>query len=143
VVELPYKIWNGQADTTIELSAGQSIQLESGYYQVQLDMTWNEMLTGFTFDIYGEDKQRTDTLFLQQARFYGPIVLHAPPEQFKHYCCEKLCDGKIEEVDSNGVIRFKGKFNKGTPTSNLKYFNQSGQLVKTEVYIDGQLERIK
>ena len=144
VVELPFELWNVKIDTTIQVAAGQSIQLEQGYYQVQLDMLWNDMRTSFWFEIYTNNEPvRTDTLFLQKARFYGPTYLHAPPEEFKHYCCNELCDGTVEEVDLNGVTRFKGRFRKGKPTSNLKHFSSSGERTRTEVYVNGQLERIK
>jgi hypothetical protein len=144
VVELPFEIWKVKIDTTIQIDVRQSIQLEQGYYQVQVDMNWNEMRTTFWFDIYtNNEPTRTDTLFLQKTRFYGPTYLHAPPEEFKHYYCKNLCEGTIEEVDSNGITRFKGRFMNGRPTSNLKYYNSSGKRTRTEIYVDGQLERIK
>ncbi|MDH5603643.1 MAG: hypothetical protein OEY51_06880 [Cyclobacteriaceae bacterium] len=144
VVELPYKLWNGQTDSTIQISSGQSIQLEPGYYQVQLDIIWNEMYSGLWFDIYfNNEPTEIDTLFLQTPRFFGPTYLHAPPEEFKHYCCDELCNGKIEEIDNNGVTRFKGRFRNGQPIGNLKYYSSNGELTRTEVYVKGQLERIK
>jgi len=117
--------------------------LEPGYYQAQLELNWNEMQTGFFFDIYMKNQDRRDTLYLQQARFYGPMSLHEPSEQYKHYCCDEPCNGFIIDIDSNGIIRFEGRFMKGKPMSNLKYYNSSGERTRTEVYIEGQLKRIK
>jgi len=123
VLELPYELWNGP-DTTINVKAGQTIHLKPNYYQLHVDMIWEEMITGFFFDLIIDQQQRTDTLYLQKSRFYGPTYLHPPPDEFKHYCCDELCDGTIVEYDSNGVIRFRGKFEKGVPISNLKYYNK-------------------
>ena len=143
IVELPYFVHQFKPDTSIKVDAGQPINLTPNYYQVEVQITWNEMLTNFWFDLEIDEQPRTDTLYLQMSRFYGPTYLHAPPEEFKHYCCGELCDGKIEEQDSYGVTRFKGRFRSGKPTSNLKYYNSSGELTRTEVYVSGQLERIK
>lgn len=143
VVELPFFVHQFKPDTTIKVDEGQSILLTPNYYQIEVQMTWDEMLTGFWFDLYINEQPRTDTMYLQTARFYGPVVLHPAPEEFKHYCCDELCDGLIEELDSNGVTRFKGRFRKGKPTSNLKYYNSNGEKIRTDVYVDGQLERIK
>ena len=142
VLELPYELWTGN-DSTIRVKAGETIELQPNYYQLHLQMTWNEKLTGFHFDIITNDENRIDTLYLQQARFYGPTHLHAPPEKFKHYCCKELCNGTVKEVDPNGVTRFKGRFRNGIPISNLKYYNKSGELIRTEVYRKGNLQRIK
>mgnify|MGYP000224071666 CR=1 FL=1 len=143
VIELPYFVNDFESDTTIRVAAGQSISLTPNYYQVEVVMIWNEMITNFWFDLEIDEQLRTDTLYLQKARFYGPTYLHAPPEEFKHYCCGELCNGKVEELDSNSLTRFKGRFRNGRPTSNLKYYNSSGELTRTEVYENGQLERIK
>ena len=144
VLELPFELWIGE-DSTIQVSAGESIELlPNNYYHLSVNMTWNEMLTGFFFNIYTENQDKIDTFYLQKSRFFGPTYLHAPPEEFKHFCCDKLCDGSISETDSNGIIRFRGKFKNGIPMSNLKFYNKLGERIKTEVYDkNGNLKRIK
>ena len=143
VIDLPYFINDFESDSTMRVEAGHSIGLTPKYYQIEVQITWNEMFTSFWFDLYMDEQPRTDTLYLQKARFYGPTILHPPPEEFKHYCCEELCNGTVEEVDANGITRFKGRFRNGKPISNLKYFNSAGERIRTEVYVDGQLKRIK
>ena len=142
VLELPYELWTG-SDSTIQIDVGQTIELEPNYYQLHVQMDWNEKLTGFYFDLIIDQKQRVDTLYLQKSRFYGPTYLHPPPDEFKYYCCDKICDGTIIESDSNGVIRFRGKFKNGIPISNLKYYNKYGKRIRKEVYVNGNLKRIK
>ena len=143
MLELPFKVTSFKPDSSVNVEANGSIILSPNYYQVETDMIWNEMYTSFNYDLYMNEQGRSDTLFLQTARFYGPMVLHADPEQFKHYCCSELCNGLVEDIDSKGTTRFKGKFRKGKPTGNLKYYNSSGELIRTEVYSEGQLQRIK
>ncbi|NMM47649.1 toxin-antitoxin system YwqK family antitoxin [Marinigracilibium pacificum] len=143
VIEPPYFIHDFESDTSIIVEKRKSIDLASNYYQIEAQMNRNEMLTSFWFDLYLYEQSITDTLYLQKPRFFGPKTIHPKPEEFKYYCCGELCNGTIEEIDTNGIIRFKGQFSNGIPTSNLKYYNSTGHLFRTEVYVNGQLERIK
>ncbi|NME71256.1 toxin-antitoxin system YwqK family antitoxin [Flammeovirga aprica] len=144
VLELPYELWLVKEDSTIIVDAGEAIELATNYYQLQLYMTSEDFLTSFYFDIIIDQEQKNDTLYLHKTRLWGPTYLHAPTEEFKFYCCGKLCNGLIEEYDSNGVVRFKGRFENGVPTRNLKYYNEFGNLIQKEVYDDkGNLKRIK
>lgn len=143
ILELSYSVSTFKPDSAIKSDVENSVYLSPNYYQLETDITWNEMYTVFTFDVYMNEQERSDTLFLQSARFFGPTYLHAPPEEFRHYCCGELCNGLIEDIDYNGVTRFEGNFKNGLPTRNLKYYNSSGKRINTEIYVGGQFVRNK
>lgn len=127
VVELPYVVHYFDQDTTIWVEAGESINLPDNYYQIEVQMIWNEMLTSFFSDYYKGEQHQIDTLFLEKTRFFGPMSIHPDPKEFKYYCCTELCNGVIEEFDPKGKLRFRGRFKNGRAISKLKYYNSSGK----------------
>ena len=139
----PYKIWNPATDSTSSYVAGQSAELENGYYQIQIELVEDDKVSFNYFDLIKNGTNSTDTIFVQSARFYGPDYLHASASEFKFYCCGKLCNGLVADKDLNGTIRFKGEFKEGIPTSSLEYYNASGESIRKDIYKNGLLKKIR
>lgn len=144
VLELDYQIRKSISDTIIEVKAGQSVNLEEdNYYQVstQLKSEHNDWIATFNFDIYNMQSTGVDTLYLHQLRSMWNGLLH--PQKVAYYFCNSICDGVIEEVDSNGIIRAKGKFKKGVPISNIRFFDKRGNVESKWIYRNGNLIKIR
>jgi hypothetical protein len=146
VLELDYQVWKPVSDTEVEVKAGQGVDLEKdSYYQLSthLKSEHNGWIATFDFNIYTQHQQNkyVDTLYLHQLRSMWNGLLH--PQEVEFYFCNSRCDGVIEEVDSNGVIRAKGKFKKGIPASNIKFFDKKGNLESKWIYKNGNLKKIE
>ncbi|MEO1053087.1 MAG: hypothetical protein AAFX87_20805 [Bacteroidota bacterium] len=140
-IELNYELW--YPDSTIQIAAGQLVNLDQEYYllSTQLKSNINDWIATFDFDIYTKNIGTIDTLYLYELRSMWNGLLH--PQKVEFYFCDQKCNGKIEERDSNGVLRATGKFKNGIPESNIKFFDEQGNLESKWIYANGKLQRIK
>lgn len=140
-IELDYNLW--YPNSTIQVEAGQKIKLEEPYYilTTQIKADSSNWIATFGFDILMKNLKNINVLYLNKIRSKWNGLLH--PQLVEFYFCDEICNGKIEEQDSTGTVRAIGNFENGTPTSNIKFYDELGRPKEKWIIINGNLKRIK
>lgn len=130
---------------TREVKAGEKVAFKKeGFYTIStiIESKVNHWISEFTFEITNNDKTNIiDTLYLRKLRYMWNRLLH--PQEVAYYYCDSICNGKIKERDSNGIVRATGKFKKGQPISNVNFFDSKGRRELKMIYQNGNLKKIK
>ena len=140
VKSLPYTLTS--SDSSIHIEANSEIKIDSGFYVLETNLKRGDYYHSFYFYISLSKNYFSDTLYLNKINSGWDGALH-PRQEVLHFECSTLCDGELIEIDSNGNVRAKGRFNKGEPNGKIEYFDSKGNLLKREIYRNGYLKTIR
>jgi len=133
---------SGEVQDSIQtIRSGERVTLSDNLYFIAANLEDNDWISTFFFDIYPERTSEFDTLYLNKIRSNWNGVNHG--SIVKYFYCDQEASGEITELDANGTTRATGTFKNGVPTSNIRFFDQNGELIKKEVYRNGNFVRTK
>lgn len=138
VVVLDYELSN--QDTTISSIDGQTKVEFQGIYLLSTTIVRDEITCFYNFHL--DIKQAVyDTLFLYDIALCNEGTLHSRNNFY--YNCEQVTDDYLSMKDKNGIVRTEGSFEDGWPKGKLKYYNEEGKLISTEIHRNGKFIKIK
>ena len=139
VISLDYELYSD--DTIIHSNKSFASVKSDGFYSLSVAVERDEMICYKSYQMLINDNYRTDTLYLNKIALCNSGALHAQDNYY--YNCAERCQGTQIELDASQTVRLKGKFVNGWPTGKLRYFDEQGNLVATEIHRNGKLIKIK
>ncbi len=143
VKSLPFTL--DSFDTLIHIAPNSEVKVDSGFYFLETNLQRGDYYHSFFFYLVLSKNYYSDTLYLNKISSGWEGTLHPlpPRKTVYHFDCTTLCEGELTEIDSNGNVRTKGKFQKGQPSGRLDYFDAKGNLMRREIHRNGNLKKIK